>query len=317
MDLSTRPLTLADAEQILEILVEAEQLEPADQHFDLTEITEQLEGPETDLERGTVGFFDGDRLVGYGHLTILTPGQEWKAYAMGGVRTDALGQGLGARIVDHLAHQAAALRDADHPGLPGDLRLWIPGRRQRFAKLGNKLGFETRRYFQDMLHPLTELPPRRELPDGLRLQLWDPALSEQARVASNESFADHFGSSPQSPELWHSGMDGSSSFRPGVSVLALDDQGVVGFVLVDEFVAEAAARGFRVGYIARVGTVARVRGRGVASTLLVDVLHRLRADGYGVAELNVDSESPTGAGRIYERVGFHPTHLNTMSGRRF
>lgn len=316
MALTSRPLTLADADQILEILVEAEQLEPADQHFDLDEVREQLTGPETDLERGTVGLFDGDRLVAYGHLTILTPGEEWKAYAMGGVRAEAVGTGLGGRIVEHLAEQALAIRDADHPELPGDLRLWVPGRRQRLARLGARLGFETRRYFQDMQHPLTDLPPRTGLPADLRLQAWDGDLSEQARIASNDSFADHFGSSPQSPELWASSID-SSNFRPDVSVLAVDDQGVVGFVLVEEYPAEAAARGFRVGYISRVGTVARGRGRGVASALLTETLYRLRDAGYGVAELNVDSESPTGAGRLYERIGFHPTHLNTQNGRRF
>lgn len=316
MDLTTRPLTLADAEQILEILVEAEHLEPADQHFDLDEVIEELTGPETDLERGTVGLFDGDRLVAYGRLVILVSEEGWKAYAMGGVRSDVVGTGLGARIIDHLAEQARVLRDSDHPGLPGDLRLWIPGRRQRFARLGAKLGFEIRRWFQDMQHPLTDLPPRTGLPADVRLQTWDGRLSEQVRIASNESFADHFGSSPQSPELWASSID-STNFRPEVSVLAVDDQGVVGFVLVEEYPAEAAARGFRVGYLSRVGTVARGRGRGVASALLTDTLYRLREAGYGVAELSVDSESPTGAGRLYERIGFHPTHLSTQNGRRF
>jgi len=47
-----------------------------------------------------------------------------------------------------------------------------------------------------------------------------------------------------------------------------------------------------------------VRGRGVASTLMVNTLLAMRESGCRCVDLTVDAESPTGAGRLYERLGF-------------
>jgi mycothiol synthase len=59
-------------------------------------------------------------------------------------------------------------------------------------------------------------------------------------------------------------------------------------------------------WVNTVGTRRGWRGKGVASWLLTDALRRIAAadDGFERAILGVDSENPTGALRVYRRLGF-------------
>ncbi len=96
----------------------------------------------------------------------------------------------------------------------------------------------------------------------------------------------------------------------------LNGDDIVGFVLSVEYDGDTELRGFRSGYLGRVGTLRRARGRGVASALIAATLRGMAADGYRCAELDVDAESPTGAGRIYERLGFTALDRSTLFGKR-
>src|SRR5699024_7514920 len=57
-------------------------------------------------------------------------------------------------------------------------------------------------------------------------------------------------------------------------------------------------------HFALVGTRPTARGRGLARAVLGRSLAAAAASGYGSAELEVDSESLTGATRLYEALGF-------------
>jgi ribosomal protein S18 acetylase RimI-like enzyme len=65
-------------------------------------------------------------------------------------------------------------------------------------------------------------------------------------------------------------------------------------------------RGRTEAWIEGIGTIASYRGRGIASALITMAMLAFRTDGMEYAILGVDSENPTGANRIYERLGFVP-----------
>ena len=65
--------------------------------------------------------------------------------------------------------------------------------------------------------------------------------------------------------------------------------------------------------MSRIGTLGSVRGRGIGSALLAHTMADLAAHGYPFVELNVDADSPTGAGRLYERAGFATVSRNEIS----
>ncbi len=313
MDVIYRPLTEADAPAVLGILQAAELAEPADVFADLAEIQEEMAQPGVDLPRGSVAATIDGRLVGYGALISPPTEGRWVSHLTGGVHPDFRRHGIGRAIVDRLIGQARTLRDLVDPDLTAELKIWVSHGRPSAMALAASAAFTVQRYFFDMRAELAVPPEIPTLP-GLTVRPWSAADDEGARLAYNESSADHWGSVPMDVERWRHSFAESSFFRPEVSRLALSDGRVVGFVLVAEFASETEARGFRTGYIDRVGTVRSVRGQGVATALLAESMAALAASGCSVAELGVDADSPTGAGRLYERLGFAVRHRNEVFG---
>jgi len=125
---------------------------------------------------------------------------------------------------------------------------------------------------------------------------------------------------------------GSSFFRPEFSGLAVTgsdgngpdwidatavDSPVVGFVMVAEFESETEGRGYRAGHVHLVGTVRAARGHGVARVLLARSMALLAESGCRYVELGVDADSPTGAGRLYEALGYQVQRRNQIWGLDF
>lgn len=325
--LTGRPLQISDAEQIAQIQREMELREPADLHESVEEIIEELTSPMVDLPAASLGLFDGDQLIGYTGVSAMHDDTVFKAYLVGGVRTAWTRRGIGTQLVRIAQHQAIGWRDRVAPGRPGEFGLWAESQRTSLLALGESLGFETWRYFFRMQRDLEQQVQLDPPPTDFDLRPYRPGDSEGVRAARNNSFADHWGSLRSSHERWTAHMTGAEAFRPELSFVATftetsapDDAqpgDVAAFVMSEEFAGETAARGFRTAYVALVGTVRAARGRGLASVLLGRQLQAARQAGFRYAELSVDSDSPTGAGRIYERSGFVELDRNRALGLRF
>ncbi|NNG34230.1 GNAT family N-acetyltransferase [Nakamurella aerolata] len=326
--LTERPLTVDDAAQITELLSEVEAAEPVEEHIDEGQVRRELTGPAADLERGSVGLFDGDRLVGFIAVTGIGDGEKWKAYLHGGVRPGWTRLGLGTRLVNTARELAAAWKERDAPDREGELQMWADTKQTGAIALAESTGFDVWRHFYTMRRDLTENAAPIETTDvasGFTVRPYAEADGEPVRLARNNSFADHWGSVPTPPERWEAFMVGSPDFRPQHSLVAEFDQGdpavaelgtrIAAFVMAEEFDAQTKAEGFRTGYIALVGTTRPARGKGLASALLGRQLLSMQRDGYARAELGVDSDSPTGAGRIYQRAGFIEARASRSYGQ--
>lgn len=317
-----RPLVVADAAQIVEINREIEQAEPADAHWSVDEVVEELQSPTADLPRASLGLFDGERMVAYSMVTVVRDDTVFKAHLDGGVRTARTRQRLGTRVLQVAEEQAREWKRRDAPDLEGELSLWLEESRTSTVALAEAQGYETWRYFFRMQRDLSASVDIPDAPGGFIVRPYESDDSEPARTARNLAFADHWGSVVSSPERWQAHMVGSAAFRADLSFVALFDDGpqagdVAAFVLSEEFVGETEARGFRTAYVALVGTVRQARGHGLASVLLARQLEAAQRAGYAHAELGVDSDSPTGAGRVYERAGFAPLQRNRVAGKHF
>ncbi len=140
--------------------------------------------------------------------------------------------------------------------------------------------------------------PHPVVPDGFTLASPKAADEEDVRLAHNSAFADHWGSAPMTAERWHDFYAGRP-MRLGYSTIARNPDGdLVSYVLVGQYMDDEA-------YVDLVGTVAGARGRGVAGAALARTIELVRdVEGLRVLGLEVDSDSPTGATRLYERLGF-------------
>ncbi|MEE9206339.1 MAG: hypothetical protein V3U50_05080, partial [Acidimicrobiia bacterium] len=116
------------------------------------------------------------------------------------------------------------------------LRIAVEEHRQAYREAIEAADFQYPRRFADMARPLTDLPPAPSLPTGIEVVTWSDDLEETTRLASNESFKDHWGTLPMTPEEFSGFYRDSPTFRPDLSFLALDGETVVSFCLceVDE-----------------------------------------------------------------------------------
>ena len=87
-------------------------------------------------------------------------------------------------------------------------------------------------------------------------------------------------------------------------IVAWAGDDVVGSVIGGIFPSDNAASGIGKAWLDRVSVRRPWRRQGVASALIVAALRELRARGMELAALGVDSDNPTGALGVYERLGF-------------
>ncbi|GAB2901250.1 GNAT family N-acetyltransferase [Neomicrococcus lactis] len=316
------PISKADLGEWTRLVNDIGEYDQTGEKYTPTLLEEELDDPSVDSELDTLAIYDGDLMVAYGQLHVTDGLRDGYAKAIfgGGVDPRYRRRGLGSEVTDWLFKRALVKAAEKHPGAPTKASMWIhhPGSADEFLAL--KYGFERARYFSDMRvdFDVWEPPagfeigaPPRENARAIEL---DPAKhGEATRLAHNEAFADHWGSSPRSKENWEFSTLGSVAFRPTLSRIAINpeiegDDAVDAYVLATEYQDKEL-------YISIVGTRRRARGQGLATELLVESLKQAQREGFVKAELGVDSASPTGANTIYERIGFRVTRTSVVMER--
>lgn len=301
-------ITEADLEAWAALANHLAEVDGTEEFASVEDLAEELSSSQRDAERDTWAVWAGDQLVATGGVFVpLTPDYEGRArcYVAGGVHPDHRGRGLGTRLLALGEERGRELLTERHPGLEayfsgdGD----VDGSPSR--QLLTDHGYAVVRYFNHLRLDLTDgTHAAGSVPeyDDVELVTPGPEHEEAVRVAHERAFADHWGSGPISAEAWHERWV-SRAARRGLSSIAVarggehDDQ-VVAYVMVGQWVDREA-------YVNIVGTLAPFRGRGLAATCLTRTIGLAAGSGdIDVIDLDVDSTSPTGATRLYERLGF-------------
>ncbi|WP_165962663.1 GNAT family N-acetyltransferase [Occultella glacieicola] len=271
-----------------------------EEYYEAEDLAEELGEPGFDPALDSIAVWDGDTLVAYSQLRVsLALTYEGTARAMigGGVHPDWRGRGIATRMFDEMEPRGRALAAERHPGEPFELRASGGLESDPVRPLLTGRGYEIVRYFTAMQRPLPG-DPLPEVTDPRVVPVTEE-LAEPLRLAHNEAFASHWGSAPQEPEQWAKGME-ARSLRPATSRAAVADGEVLAYVITGQWVDREL-------YISIVGTRPSARGQGLARQVLTASLRAAVATGeYDLVELDVDSINPTGAGRLYESVGFTP-----------
>jgi GNAT superfamily N-acetyltransferase len=276
------------------------------------ELVEELERPHFTLETDSLGLWKDGRLVAAGHIWHRPSGiRQEKAYLQGRVDPEYRGQGLGRKLFQWQVERGTEILRSIDNDLPKYLRAdewdWIEDNH----RLYRRFGFTPVRYFVEMLKPLSVLH-ESTTPEDIEIVPWDRSLDAQAMDVINESFADHWGSTPTDAESFQYRLDGTGT-RIDLSLLAVAGGEVVGVALNAHFPEDEELLGRRDGWVDVLGVLKPFRRRGVATALLQSSFGIFRAAGLTHSAIGVDTANPTDAFKLYTNLGYEVTHRTTTS----
>ena len=300
--LTWRPATPGDAAAIVQLQDACFEVDQTYREVE-SEIIERFEDVDVDPERDSLLGVrdDGSVVASVWSYVPTTAATLWRAFADIHVLPD-LRADLDGFTVDWWearSRQRLAERPDDLPKV-----LWFgvyAHRTEQIAVLEGK-GYEIRRYYDELIRDLSQPIEAGAVPKGIELVPADDARPGDELYVHNESFRDHWGSQPFTEERWR--QFHNEFYLPEASFVAYDEGEPVGHVFSTKYPHDFADRGFTHSWVESLGVVPSHRRRGIASALLAAALQSFIDDGMEYAVLDVDSENPTGAYGLYERLGF-------------
>ena len=309
MTVTLRGLTGADIPAWNRLLADIEAVQQSGEHYNEADLHEEMANPDLTPGKDMVGAFDDGEMVGYFIVYPRAASAKFHKVALeGGTHPKRRGRGIGTLLATAMVRRAEAVHADRHPEVPALYTSRGLSTNVEQERLMADFGLQPERWTFQMRADLADVVAPGELPEGLHLKVYDASMEHALRAAHNAAFLDdHPNFSPWTETMWKQWVTESRSFRPELSFVVIDpelpDQ-IAGYVQTAEYVAYYEINGRREAYVGKVGTRREYRGRGIADTLLRHALAAYQEAGYDEASLDVDSENPTGALGIYERVGF-------------
>jgi GNAT superfamily N-acetyltransferase len=177
-------------------------------------------------------------------------------------------------------------------------------------------GYRPVRYYFHMVRPDLEDLAAPELPAGLEVRAVREEDLDTILDASDEAFGDEWLEARPTPED-RARYVGDPRVDPRLWQVAWLGKEVAGLVFPsDDRDANARYERRRI-LLDAVATRRPFRRRGLATALMLRALHAARESGFTSADLWVDSANPSGALRIYERLGFEVVLRSTAYHKEF
>lgn len=224
----------------------------------------------------------------------------------GWVRPDRRRQGIGRALfgwAERHALETVRTRAIEPVDLPQFMGFGVLESNPAATAFATSTAYARVRYGFVMRRDLTELIADIPLPEGIELRPVRPEDHRKIWDADVEAFRDHF-----EPRVRDETDFDAAFTAPNVETelwrVAWDGDEVVGSVMNQIDPDENAKAGLDIGWLEHVSVRRVWRRRGVASALIVASLRALRERGMTVGSLGVDGENPTGALRLYVRLGF-------------
>lgn len=217
-----------------------------------------------------------------------------RVYLMGGIHPTHRHLGIGNSVLRWQINQAISWRDEFHPGRPVWLGCYAELGRPGLERVAQHFGFEPERFYFDLHRDLTR-PVALWVPEGVSLQRFAPAHSEQVRRLHNLCFRD-LGAAEVTEDMWANRL-ADDEFRSDWSFLATVNDTVIGYAMsgFDEQTG---------GWTERFGVHPDHRGRGISLALLASCLRAMAESGCLEAGIGVDTADSNGINRLASELGF-------------
>jgi len=286
-----------DLQVLLDLVLEAERASIGETDSTTDDIEEMFAGPTTDHDACVIVEDDGVPVAFAWIEYDPTTSESW---------IDAYVLPDRGELLDGLLQYAVAVA-SEHRSRMGDATTWSlrSGAFASDAQLSAALeraGFVRVRRFWRMRIDITRAAPEvRPLPAGVEIvdAHVDP-LRRTAYEVQTTAFHDHWNHTTRPYEEWFGFFD--QPYRdPGGWWLVTVDGVPAAVCILDD-----SRRDIDEGYVRSLGVLREFRGRGLGRLLLERAFDYYRGRGMVGVQLGVDSESPTGADRLYESAGMAP-----------
>ena len=157
-------------------------------------------------------------------------------------------------------------------------------------------GFHPDRHFYTMQIELNEAPPPARWPEGITCRTFEPADARAFFDATVDAFSDDDDFHPLPFEEWKRRQFDAPEFDPSLWFVARDHGEIAG-------IARCWPQRWGCGWVDVLGVRKQWRRRGIGLALLQHVFHEFHERGRRCVGLEVDTQNPTGATRLYERAG--------------
>jgi ribosomal protein S18 acetylase RimI-like enzyme len=144
-----------------------------------------------------------------------------------------------------------------------------------------------------MRRPVEDDPPTPAWPEGIGLRSFRPEDARAIHALLEHAYRGG-GGSVDPFETWHLAMMSDAEFDPELWFLAEAEDGSLA----------GAALCWTSAFLKDLVVHEAWRGRGLGAALTRQVLREFRSRGAQAVELKVASDNPSGAQRLYERLGF-------------
>lgn len=161
-------------------------------------------------------------------------------------------------------------------------------------------GFRPVRKSQRMAIDLSEPTPDPVWPAGVEPRTFESGDERVFYELHQGTFEDSWEPIEETYEEWKRQLLARDALAPLLWTLAASRDGPAGFAVCHPHAVDR-----ELGWVRILGVRRSFRGRGIGRALLLNAFARFRGQGMTRAGLGVDSESPTGANKLYESVGMH------------
>jgi mycothiol synthase len=215
------------------------------------------------------------------------------------VHPDYRGQGIEGHLLELVERRSAEFVPLAPPEARVFLQAWMHHGNRSLQALLEQQGYVCNRHTWAMTIALPEAPAAPSWPEGITLRPFVPERDAYAVFKANdESFQDHWGHLPGVFEHWYqSHIVAQEHFDPSLWFIAMDGNEVAGIALCGYYLQD--------GLVNILGVRRPWRRSGLGLALLRHAFGTFYRRGTHKVGLGVDSQSLTGATRLYERAGMH------------
>ncbi len=234
-----------------------------------------------------------------GYLSVESDPPHTEVFSIGAVALGHHGRGLGAAVVAECERRAQRFVALAAPGVRVLMHAGSVAEEPRVAALLRAHGYTEVRRFTAMRIDFDDAPAAPGRVAGIEIRGVRAGEERAVYACLAEAFADHWGDTWPTEEAWMHHHVAAADCDPAMWQLAWHGAELAGALVAEPRSGEDPA----VGYVAALGVRRTYRRRGIAEALLRTSFRQIHARGCAGVSLHVDTQSATGATRVYERVG--------------